>query len=336
MNNTSFAQGFNLNGSLSGPSMGLSGRLGTFGQNGPDDFPSLTPQQRMGLMQKEKPVGPQQRLGALPMGTSKSQFLPLQQNATLSPPMPPPPPSSEHLLPSALTNDKHGLLGLIDVLRMSTDPDTNMLSLGCELTSLGLNLNSPTPLYTTMSSVYAPAINPDIDPLLHDPHFTVPPCYRVQMPAVPDLDPAERIAASSEDALFFAFYAFPRDRIQEAAAQELYSRGWRFHKDIKVWLTKEANVVPVAETSLSGSPTSGAGSVSPEKEPAAVAALKSPTAGTPTSTSLAASGASAPTSIEFVAGERGVFVFFDPAHWQRVKKEWIVNLDALEERNPSN
>jgi len=38
--------------------------------------------------------------------------------------------------------DRWGLLGLLSVIRM-TDPDLNILALGTDLTTLGLNLNSP-------------------------------------------------------------------------------------------------------------------------------------------------------------------------------------------------
>jgi CCR4-NOT transcription complex subunit 2 len=37
--------------------------------------------------------------------------------------------------------DRFGLLGLLSVIRM-TDPDVNILALGTDLTTLGLNLNS--------------------------------------------------------------------------------------------------------------------------------------------------------------------------------------------------
>ena len=41
---------------------------------------------------------------------------------------------------------RYGLLGLLHVIRMS-EPDLTMLALGTDLTGLGLNLNSPDPLY---------------------------------------------------------------------------------------------------------------------------------------------------------------------------------------------
>ena len=43
--------------------------------------------------------------------------------------------------PIAPSNDRYGLLGLLNVIRM-TDQDLNMLALGCDLSSLGLNINS--------------------------------------------------------------------------------------------------------------------------------------------------------------------------------------------------
>jgi CCR4-NOT transcription complex subunit 2 len=44
-------------------------------------------------------------------------------------------------LPPNTTSDRFGLLGLLGVIRM-TDQDLNTLALGCDLTTLGLNLNS--------------------------------------------------------------------------------------------------------------------------------------------------------------------------------------------------
>jgi CCR4-NOT transcription complex subunit 2 len=33
--------------------------------------------------------------------------------------------------------------------------------------------------------------------------------------------------------------------------------------------------------------------------------------------------------------DRGVYVFFDPTTWQKVKREWTLSWDAIEERNSS-
>jgi CCR4-NOT transcription complex subunit 2 len=31
----------------------------------------------------------------------------------------------------------------------------------------------------------------------------------------------------------------PKDELQECAAVELFARNWRYHKELKVWLTKD-------------------------------------------------------------------------------------------------
>lgn len=57
---------------------------------------------------------------------------------------------------SALSGDPWSLLGLLSVIRM-TDADLNYLALGTDLTSLGLNLNSPDCLYGACPSSCAAA-----------------------------------------------------------------------------------------------------------------------------------------------------------------------------------
>lgn len=52
------------------------------------------------------------------------------------------------------TEEKYGLLGILKVIKM-TDPDLNTLALGMDLTTLGLNLNSPDTLCTTFAGPYA-------------------------------------------------------------------------------------------------------------------------------------------------------------------------------------
>jgi len=58
--------------------------------------------------------------------------------------------NSNNLVPA----DKHGLLGLLHVIRM-IDPDLTTLALGTDLTTLGLNLNSQDPLWKTFVSPWA-------------------------------------------------------------------------------------------------------------------------------------------------------------------------------------
>ena len=70
---------------------------------------------------------------------------------------------------------KFGLLGLLDVIRM-TNADLNTLALGSDLTTLGLNLNSSECLYSTFASPWAEA------PTMREPQFSLPMCYYMQPP----------------------------------------------------------------------------------------------------------------------------------------------------------
>ncbi|KAL2917627.1 transcriptional regulator [Polyrhizophydium stewartii] len=176
--------------------------------------------------------------------------------------------------------DRFGLLGLIDVIRMTSE-DLTMLALGCDLPSLGLNLNSSEPIYSSFLSPFS-----ELPSVGGDPIFSLPACYS-SLATAPPLPPAlSKIPAFSEETLFYIFYSMPRDAMQEAAAQELYNRSWRFHKELRLWLTKD----PANSELISKSATY----------------------------------------------EHGIFVFFDPSTWSRVKKEWMLYYDQLEERAPAS
>lgn len=92
----------------------------------------------------------------------------------------------------------------------------------------------------------------------------------------------------SDEILFYVFYCMPKDIAQEAAAQVLYDRNWRYHKELGLWLTKETdeNGRPVQQGQFRRNTTM----------------------------------------------DRGVYVFFDPTTWQKVKREWTLSWDAIEER----
>ena len=78
---------------------------------------------------------------------------------------------------------KFGLLGLLDVIRM-TNADLNTLALGSDLTTLGLNLNSSECLYSTFASPWAEA------PTMREPQFSLPMCYYMQPPPLKTCPPA--------------------------------------------------------------------------------------------------------------------------------------------------
>jgi len=169
--------------------------------------------------------------------------------------------------PKAFMPDRFGLLGLLSVIRM-TDPDLNTLALGTDLTTLGLNLNSPDCLYSTFASPWAEG------PSRREPEFFIPMCYYMQTPLP---SPVLKMSLFSEETLFYIFYSMPRDLLQAAAASELYKRDWRYHKEHKLWLTR----VP-SETSK------------PQE------------------------------LFKTTTHERGSFMFFDPAAWEKVRKDNVV------------
>ncbi|KAI9349261.1 hypothetical protein DFJ73DRAFT_833967 [Zopfochytrium polystomum] len=219
------------------------------------------------------------------------------------------------------SGDRFGLLGLIDVIRM-TDPDMNMLALGSDLTSLGLDLNSPDSLCPAFMSAFSQTPTDGAEP-----HFSLPSCYRIPSANVP---PAlSRISLLSEESLFYAFYSFCRDAVQEAVAQELFNRSWRYHKERQVWITKEVIITGPDPSNPGGPPiTTGTTTVAPSVKTAMAATSSAANVGN----SAAAFAGPPPGQIPTV--DRGTFIYFDPALWQRVKSVATISLDALEERAP--
>ncbi|PWN52448.1 hypothetical protein IE53DRAFT_326639 [Violaceomyces palustris] len=137
--------------------------------------------------------------------------------------------------------DRFGLLGLLSIIKMQ-DPDMTMLTMGSDLQTLGLNLNAQDSLYSSFITPWSD--NNMLAALQVEPDFTLPSCYNVQPPP-----PAQsKISSFSDETLFFIFYSTPRDALQEVAAQELYNRNWRYHKETRLWLTKEQSTEPVHKT----------------------------------------------------------------------------------------
>ncbi|XVF20142.1 hypothetical protein REPUB_Repub11eG0173000 [Reevesia pubescens] len=142
-------------------------------------------------------------------------------------------------MPTAQSNpDPFGLLGLLSVIRMS-DPDLTSLALGIDLTTLGLNLNSSENLHKTFGSPWSD------EPAKGDPEFTVPQCYYAKQP--PALHQGY-FSKFTVDTLFYIFYSMPKDEAQLYAANELYNRGWFYHKEHRLWFIRVPNVEPLVKT----------------------------------------------------------------------------------------
>lgn len=121
---------------------------------------------------------------------------------------------------------KFGLLGILKIMRQ-TDPDLNMLSLGIDLTTLGLNLNHAESLYSSFASPFAD------DPTYKNDDFIKPKSYSNTLFQIR----LSLLLKLKTETLFYIFYNLPRDALQAYAASELYIRKWVFHTVYKKWFT---------------------------------------------------------------------------------------------------
>lgn len=109
--------------------------------------------------------------------------------------------------------------------------------MGTDLGTMGLDMNYPGSLYPTFITPWAD------QSAAHsvEPDFNLPACYlSVQAPP----PGPQKAMAFSDETLFFMFYSSPRDALQEVAAQELFNRNWRYHKELRLWITKETGTTP--------------------------------------------------------------------------------------------
>jgi CCR4-NOT transcription complex subunit 2 len=83
------------------------------------------------------------------------------------------PNSTSHVSNSTSVGLKeYGLVGLLSIIQLSPDQDLHTLALGTDLTTLGLQVNSPDDLYSTFSSPWSST------PFIPEPRFNLPDCYR--------------------------------------------------------------------------------------------------------------------------------------------------------------
>ncbi|KAJ8474159.1 hypothetical protein ONZ45_g16046 [Pleurotus djamor] len=134
--------------------------------------------------------------------------------------------------------DRWGLLGLLAMIKNAgADIDAGLSSIGTDLGTMGLDMGYSGNLYSTFITPWAD------QSAAHsvEPDFHLPACYAVTAPP----PGPSKAAAFSDETLFFMFYSSPRDALQEVAAQELYNRNWRYHKELRLWITKESSNVMV-------------------------------------------------------------------------------------------
>ncbi|KAF8230044.1 hypothetical protein L208DRAFT_139018 [Tricholoma matsutake] len=172
---------------------------------------------------------------ANPTNPSSHQNPPSLQSTSLPHPQHPQTPAQQVLVSAA---DRWGLLGLLAMLKNAgTDLDQGLSGIGTDLGTMGLDMAFSGNLYSTFITPWADQSAARIV----EPDFHLPTCY-INVQAPPP-GPA-KASAFSDETLFFMFYSSPRDALQEVAAQELWNRNWRYHKDLRQWITKETGTTP--------------------------------------------------------------------------------------------
>ena len=143
-------------------------------------------------------------------------------------------------------SDRFGLLGLLGVIRME-DRDVTELSLGIDLTALGLNLNSTEQLHRSFAGPWAEGPLPASEALAASSErgWFLPPCYTM-LPS-PRLTPSH-FTRLQTDTLFYAYYSMPGDEAQLYAGAELAHRGWYFHKGLRAWVARVPHTEPSVKT----------------------------------------------------------------------------------------
>ncbi|XP_030373620.1 regulator of gene activity isoform X2 [Scaptodrosophila lebanonensis] len=136
-------------------------------------------------------------------------------------------------IPASMVNNQFGMVGLLTFIRAAeSDPNLVALSLGTDLTGLGLNLNSQESLHPTFAGPYS-----ELPCRAQDIEFNVPPEYLINF-AIKDKLNAPLLKKLQEDLLFFLFYTNIGDMMQLMAAAELHSREWRYLVEEKIWITR--------------------------------------------------------------------------------------------------
>ncbi|KAJ1333624.1 CCR4-NOT transcription complex subunit 2 [Microdochium nivale] len=129
--------------------------------------------------------------------------------------------------------DKWGIKGLRTL--MHNYPDYSSLVTGMDPQTFGLDLATPAPISSQIYSLWNDA--PPRPPI---PDHRLPECYKVN-----NVQPLQaKISSFNEETLMWIFYSCPGDVQQQQAAQELNNRNWRWHKKLKIWLTKDDIMQP--------------------------------------------------------------------------------------------
>jgi len=145
-------------------------------------------------------------------------------------------------VPASMLTDKYSFLGCLKVLKevigdkRYKDQIAQVHDLDKDLTKMGLSFIKDNRLIYRFQSPFAemPCRVQDIDMFVPNEYLT-------------NLHIREKLAEIktskyNEDLLFWMFYSNPNDRMQCLAAEALFERNWKFHKDEKIWISRTRNI----------------------------------------------------------------------------------------------
>jgi CCR4-NOT transcription complex subunit 2 len=130
---------------------------------------------------------------------------------------------------ASATNDQFGMMGFNQADAQS------QIYRPVDLNSLGIAVSSPDQLHLAFGSPWQ-----DVATHRLQPEFRIPDCYYVTAPVIK----YTLFQKLHLETLFYIFYSMPRDVLQVAAARELNSRDWRYHKSQQQWLTRVPGLEP--------------------------------------------------------------------------------------------
>ncbi|AGO13484.1 AaceriACL151Cp [[Ashbya] aceris (nom. inval.)] len=155
--------------------------------------------------------------------------------------------------------DKYGLKGLLPVIKHEKQYDAFM-TLGVDVSSLlhSLQVSSKDGYNTALSNGHH-ALDTFPSPWVEtsrsevEPKFFIPESFcnisGVLGQASTDFTSVARdhprISLLQDETLFYLFYKHPGTVLQELTYLELRKRNWRYHKTLKVWLTKDPLMEPI-------------------------------------------------------------------------------------------
>ncbi|KAI1430560.1 hypothetical protein GGR50DRAFT_684458 [Xylaria sp. CBS 124048] len=186
---------------------------------------ALTSQSSIKDAAHQNPIEGRNPLGAI--GTSEAQPSKTKENEDEQSP------AVRDPLAGMAEIDKWGIKGLRTL--MNNYPDYGACVAGMDPTSFGMDLASPAPISTQIWSPFS-----DTPPRPPVPNFQLPDCYKVN-----NVQPLRnKISSFNEETLMWIFYSCPGDYQQQLAAEQLFQRQWRWHKKLKLWLTKDEIMHP--------------------------------------------------------------------------------------------